>query len=64
MIWGIHKKKSKEIQIAAAGKSNVNLRTNAKATKSRKQKWEEKQLFRNFKWQIGEIAHKMTLEYG
>ena len=37
-------KKSQERAIATSSNSNVNLRTNRKATKSRKQKWEEKQL--------------------
>ena len=47
----------KERLIAAANNSNVNL---SKKRKSRKQKWEEKQLYGYFKRQIGEIAHKMN----
>ena len=48
---GIHKKaKKKPIKIA----SYVNIRTNRKTTKSKKQKWEEKL----FKQQTREIAHE------
>ena len=46
MIWRLEEytKKSKERVIAAASESNVNLKSNSKTTKSKKQNWKEKQL--------------------
>ena len=42
---------------AAASNSNGNIRTNRKPTTSRRQKWEDKQLYGYFKRQTGEIKH-------
>ena len=42
-------KKSKEIQITAVSNRIVNIRTNKATTKTRKLKWEEKQLYVYFK---------------
>ena len=44
----------------AANNSRCNILTNRKTTKTRKQKWEEKQLYGHFKQQIGEVAHEKT----
>ena len=46
--------------ITAASKSNVNVKRKRKISKSRKQKWEEKQLHGYFKRPTGKIAHKNT----
>ena len=45
-IWEVevYTKKSKETLITAPSNCNINLRTNIKTIKSRKLKWEEKQL--------------------
>ena len=59
-IWGHEeyiKKSKKKRLIAATRDRNRNVRSNRK-TKTRKQKWEEKQLYRYFKRQAREVAHK------
>ena len=53
-------KKSKERLITAARNSNSNIWTSKNTTKTRKQKWEEKQLYGYFKRQTAEIAHMKT----
>ena len=56
-------KKRKERLFTAATNNNINknnLRTNNKTTKSRKRKWQEKQLYGYYKRQTEKIAHKMT----
>ena len=40
---------NQEKLITVASNSNVNIRTQSKTTKSRRQKWEEKQLYEYFK---------------
>ena len=50
-------KKSKEKLIKAAKNSIGNVSTNRKTTKTKKHKWEEKQLKGYFKWQTGKIKH-------
>ena len=52
-------KKSKERLLIAAN-SRCNIWTNRKTTKTRKQRWKEKQLYEHFKRQIGEVAHEQT----
>ena len=52
--------KSKERLITAARNSNINIWTSKNTTKTRKQKWEEKQLYGYFKRQTAEIAHVKT----
>ena len=49
-------KTSKEILITVASNSN-GTSPNSKITKSRKQKWKEKQLYGYYKRQTEEIAH-------
>ena len=44
----------------AANNNRYNIWTNRKITKTRKQRWEEKQLYGHFKRQIGEVAHEKT----
>ena len=44
-------KKSKATLIATSSNSNSNIKTNSVTRKSRKQKWEEKQLYGSFKQQ-------------
>ena len=53
------KKKFKERLITAANNGTYNIRTNKTTTKHLKQKWEEKQLLKYFKWQI---LHQMDLD--
>ena len=53
-------KKSKERSIAAINNSISNINTDRKTTITRKQKWKEKQLYRYFKQQTGEIVHEKT----
>ena len=53
-------KKNKERSISATGNSTYNIRTNRTTTKTRKQKWEEKQPHGYFKQQTGEISHEKT----
>ena len=43
-----------------ANNSRNDRRTNRKTTKTRKQKWEEKQLYGHFKRQIEEVAQEKT----
>ena len=52
-------KRTKERLITEANKITESIRTN-RATKTRKQKCEEKQLCRYFKRQTGEISHENT----
>ena len=54
-------KKNKERLFKAADKSIGKIGSNKKTTKTRKQKWEEKQLYEYFKWQTNKIAYKKTL---
>ena len=56
-------KKNKEKVIAEASNSIGNIRVYVKKKKNnkrRKHKWEEKQSYKYFKRQTGEIAHKKT----
>ena len=53
-------KKSKERLHMAANNSRCNIWTNRKTTKTRKQIWEEKQLYGHFERQIEEVAHEKT----
>ena len=53
-------KKSKDRLLMAANNSRCGIWTNRKTTKTRKQKWEEKQLYGYFKRQIEEVAHEKT----
>ena len=53
-------KKSKERLIKAATGSIDNISTDKKTTKTWKQKWEEKPLYRYFKRQTGAIAQEKT----
>ena len=50
-------KKGRETLITAVSNKTSSIRTNRK---TRKQEREEKQLYRDFKQQLGEIAHKST----
>ena len=56
-------KKGKEIIIIGASNSNFHIRSKRTTTKTRRHKWEEKQLYGYFKRQTGQIAHKMTLTW-
>ena len=56
-IQEVYTQKSKERLIAAARNSNCNTWTSRNTTKTRKQKWEEKQLYGYFKRQTTEIVH-------
>ena len=58
-----YNKKGKERLIASANSSNVNIKTNRKTTKSRKQKLEEQQPYGYLKWQTWDIAYEMTLTW-
>ena len=51
-------KKSKEGLITVASNSTDNIGTNKTTTKTRKQKFEEKQLYSYSKWQTGKISDK------
>ena len=61
-IWELEEyiKKSKERLITAANNSTDNIRTNRTTTKTRKQKWEEKQLYGYFKWRTGKTLNEKT----
>ena len=50
----------KEKLITAVSNSIGNIRPNRKTTKTQIQKWEEKQVYEDFKWQTNEIAHEKT----
>ena len=45
-IQAIHKEATKKSLTSAASNNNVNIMTSSKTTTSRKQKWEEKSLYR------------------
>ena len=51
-------KKFKERINTETSNSNSNISTDRKAIKTRKQKWDRKQLYRYFKRQTDEIAQK------
>ena len=51
---------SKERLFIAANRSRGNIITNREATKTKKQKWEEKQLCGYLKQQNSDIVHKRT----
>ena len=53
-------KKSKVSSTTAANCSRRDIITDRKATKTRKQKWNEKQLYGYFKQQSDKIAHETT----
>ena len=53
-------KMNKERLITASNKSIGNIRTDRKTTKTKKQKWDEKQLYGYFKRQTSDIVHKRT----
>ena len=53
-------KKSKEKQITVSRKALTMLGQKRTTTKTRKQRWKEKQLYGYFKRQTGKISHKMT----
>ena len=57
-----YSKKIKERLITGASHSTGNIRTNRKTAKTRKQEWEEKQLYGYFKRQTGGIVHEMNLD--
>ena len=50
-------KTSKERLLMITNNSRCNIWTNKKTTKTRKRRWEEKQLYGYFKRQSGEVAH-------
>ena len=52
-------KNSKERQIIAT-KNNTNNTIRNRITKTRKQKWDEEQLYGHFKQQTSEISHEKT----
>ena len=52
-------KKRKERRITVARNNTNNTRIN-RTTTTRKQKWEEKQLYGHFKWQTSKISHEKT----
>ena len=56
------KKRKKERRLITAANDNCigNINIDRKTTKARKQKWEEKELYRYFKRQTGEIKHEKT----
>ena len=57
----MQKKKNKERLITEARNSNIkrnDLMRNNKITKSRKQKWKEKEMYEYFKRQTKEIAYR------
>ena len=56
-------KKSKERLIKTTSNSTDNIGTNRKTRKTWKEKWEEKQLYGDFKRQIGEISRKKTWKW-
>ena len=53
-----YNKTGKEISIATVNCSSGIMSTNSETTKTRTQKWKEKQLYGYFKRKTGEIAHK------
>ena len=53
-------KKGEEKLITAANNSTDSIRTNRTATKTRKKKWDEKQLYRYFKRQTVKISNEKT----
>ena len=53
------KNSKKKNQITATNNRNVNIRTNNKIIKFRKQKWEEKQSYEYLKWQTQKIVYEI-----
>ena len=52
--------KNKERVFTASSNNSDNISKNRTITKTRKQKWEEKQLYGYFKWQTCEVSHGKT----